>query len=588
MSPPLDNPASASNPSRSDMRWLLLFFGGMVLAGLACWHGGPFVAKSVRSWRTHRHLSAARDQMEQEQWPAAAAALREARKLAPDDPDVLHASLDFLQRAGRDPHAAVSIVRQLQAMGRATPADQILLGKMLLILGDVDAAQKVHASLPPADRALVAARELEADLLQSQGQTAQAMALRRQILRGREEDPESLRQLAALEMNDGPLEARAAMRERLWKLARAEGPARLAAIELLTRDKRLTQPQAEELSRIMAALPPSQPGQRAEQETVRLRVVSAQMRLSPLARQDCLEREILRWKDVPPASARPLVAWLCDEGEHARILRLVPPALAGKFTGILPFYVDALRRTGRWQELDTFLASGSIDPAFPKTEKLLWQAEARARLDADSSRARQMISQLIEESRGGEDFALSLKTGELAERLSFWDLARRCFAACAGKQPAIRPAMLVKVYEMADHEHDGAAMLDACSQLSAARPDNQSVREQKLYLQLLLGIGLETAEREAAGLRAGGVPARAGQRHLIIALLAHRQGRLEDVGPALSQIASPSVLSAGERAVYAGLLKDSGGDPAAVFRIIEKVSPALLLEEEKRFARRAL
>jgi len=38
--------------------------------------------------------------------------------------------------------------------------------------------------------------------------------------------------------------------------------------------------------------------------------------------------------------------------------------------------------------------------------------------------------------------------------------------------------------------------------------------------------------------------------------------------------------------VYAGLLKVSGGDPAAAYRLLEKVSPALLLPEERRFAQR--
>lgn len=587
MSPPPETATSASPTSRSDLRWLLLFFGGMVLAGVACWHAYPLAATAYRGWRIHRHLSTAQEHMSGQKWAAAAAALREARKLAPEDPDVLHASLHFLQRAGRDPRGAVAIVRQLEKTGAATPADLVILGKMLLVLGEMEDAQRAYDSLAPADRQVRAAQELQADLLQAQGQTARARELRREILQAYTENPADLRQLALLEMNEGTAESRTAMRERLWRLARAEGPTRLTAVELLTRDKHLTHAQAEELGRIVAALAATAPDQNQEREAVRLRVISARLRLSPQSRHEEIDREITRWKDVPPAETRPLVAWLADEGEHARILRLVPATLAAKFTDILPLYVEALRQTGRWQELDAFLTSGGIEPAFSKTQKLLWQAEARAKVDADPARARQMVERLIEEGVRGDDLPLTLKTGELAERLSFWDLARRCFAACAARHSAVRPAMLVKVYEMADHNHDGAAMLDACAQLVEARPDNQSLLEQKLYLQVLLGIDLETAERQVGGLKSS-APARAGQRHLITALLAYRQGRSQEVGQALSQIPDPAALSAGERAVYAGLLKSIGGDPAKVFRILEKISPALLLEEEKRFAKRAL
>lgn len=586
MIPPSDTPPAGQPPSRSDLRWLLLFAGGMAVAGAACWLAWPLAATAYRGWRTHQHLSAAQEQMAGQKWAAAAGSLREARKLAPEDPDVLHASLDLLQRAGRDPRGAVSLVEQLQQTGHATPADLIVMARMRVLLGEAGQAQKVFDRLPTAERESAAGKELLADLLLAQGQRARANAIRREILRGRTDDPASLRQLALLEMNEGTPEERKAMRAQLWQHVRAAGPTRLAALDLLSRDRLLTSPQVEELRQILTLIPAGSTTE--EVDTARLRVLSAQIRVSPQWREDHIGEEILRWQNRPPAQTRPLVAWLAEEGEHARLLRIVPPAMAAKFTDILPYYVEALRKTGRWRELATFLDSGGIDPAFSKTEKLLWQTEARAMLDGDPARARQMLARLMEDGGRGDGRALILKAGELAERLGWWDLAQRCFAAMADKHPSVRPAMLVKVYEMAERQHDGPAMLHACERLSTLHPDNASVLAQKIYLQLLLGIDLETAGSQMARLAGGGAPERAGQRHLITALLAYRQGRREGVREMLSQILDPSALSAGERAVYAGLLKSAGGDPAAAFRIIEKISPALLLPEEKKFAQRGL
>ncbi len=585
--PPGSSPASAV--ARGELRRVLLAFAALVLAGVGAWLAWPLAARVYKGWRVHRQLSTLSENLEKREWAAAAGALRQARKLAPEDSEVVRASLDFLELRGgweRDPRGTIALVQQLQEAGAATPADLALLGRMHVLQGRTAEGHAVYDQFSTEVQQTRPARELLADILQAQGRQEGAAEVRRELLAERMDDPASLRQLATLDMA-GSASRRDAMRQRLWQLVRAEGPSRLTAVELLARDKDVTPPQVGELHQILASPAVSTAASQAERDAAHLHVLSGQMRASPQSREELITQELQAWKDRPPAHVWPLIQWLSREGEHERILRVLPPALAAKFTDLLPLYVEALRRTRQWEKLDAFLAAGGIDPAFSQAQKMLWQAEVRARLDTEPSRARQMLARLLEEAGRGDNLALTMQVGELAEQLGQWDLAQRCFTACAGKHPPFRPIMLAKAYEMADHQHDGPAMLAACAALVALNPQNPALQDRKLYLQLLLGIDLETAEQQIASRTPSQEPPRASQRHLMQALLAYRQGRHDLVQQALPKVQDPTVLPAGQRAVYAGLLKISGGDPARVFRLLEKISPALLLPEEKQFAQRA-
>lgn len=581
MHTPPESDLQNSAPPRSDLRWLLLFCSAMLLAGAVIWLGYPHAVRLYKDWRTHRTLAPFQEHLDKQQWAAAAAVLREARRLAPGDAAVVRASLDFIARRGQnsDPRGTIGLVQQLVQVGKATPADLALMGKMHLMLNEQTKAQKAYDRLTGADRQTREAQELLADILDFQGEHERAAAVRREALKDHLDEPGTLRQLAILDLQDSSSDRRNAMRSRLWDLARGAGPTRLVAVDLLAQTGTLTAPQAEELRGIVVAA--------KGDDAARLRVISAQMRISPQLRESLINEELQTWKKRPPAQTTPLIAWLAAEGEHRRILGLVPPALAAKFTDLLPFYVNALRHEEKWPELASYLTTGKIDPAFSKSQIFIWQTEARARLDGDPAPPRQMMERLMEEAGRGEDFPLTVKTAELAEHLGQWDLARRYYGFAAEKNALGRPSMLVKVYEMADHEHDGPGMLAACSELVALNPENLSALRQKLYLQALLGMELETSQPRMSQTGKPRSPKDTDQQLLTDALFAFRRGEMPAVREAVVKIADPTVLPVGHRAVYGGLLKVSGGDPAAVYRILEKLPPALLLPEEKKFAQRA-
>jgi hypothetical protein len=586
--PPANRPISTTPVRRSartrNKRLRLILFTATLLAiGAACWFGYPHVTPLTKQWLARRLLPKLRQQIKERNVQQAAATLREARRWAPDDPEVLHASLDFLSSVGGDPRGSISLVRRLQETGAATPDDLVLLGKMHARVGEIAKAREIHDQLPPTVRQQQNGLELQADLLQAAGKNRDANAVRRTALQNAVDDPASLRQLAALDLASNDPARRKAMSERLWQISRTDSPASLTAIELLSKYKELTVPQCDELFQMVEALPTADNCR----EAARFSMLSARLRLSPQLRDEVITQEIMRWKDRTPAQTVPLVNWLVTEREFSRILRLVPAQTAARYTDLLPAYVDALRGTGKWQELDTFITAGGIDPAFPVQKIRLWQVETQRHLQPDPQRSRQMLLRIYEEAGRGDDPTTTLAAGSLAEQLNQWDLAERCYAAVIAKHANARQALLPRLYQMTAYQHDGPGMLSASAQLLELKPESTQLLSQKLYLQLLLGIDLELAQAQLQSvLQTAAEPT--DMQHLLQALAAYREGQLESTLTPLRQVAHPEDFNAGIRAVYAALLKLSGGDAGKVFRLVERIPTALLLPEEKRFLQRAL
>ena len=562
---------------------LLLFAAVLLAVGAACWFGYPYVTPMTKQWLARRLLPKLRQQIKERNVSQAAATLREARRWASDDPEVLHASLEFLTSVGGDPRGSISLVRRLQETGAATPDDLALLGKMHARMGEIAKAREIYDQLPPTVRQQQNGLELQADLLQAAGNKTDANAVRRTALQNAVDDPARLRQLAVMDLTSNDPARRKAMSERLWQISRTDSPASLTAIELLSKFKELTVPQCDELFQIVEALPTAD----NRREVARFSMLSARMRLSPQLRDEVIAQEIMRWKDHTPAQTVPLVNWLVTEREFSRVLRLVPAQTAARYTDLLPAYVDALRGTGKWQELDTFITTGGIDPAFPVQKIRLWQVETQRHLQPDPQRSRQMLLRIYEEAGRGDDPTTTLAAGNLAEQLNQWDLAERCYAAVIAKHANARQTLLPRLYQMTAYQHDGPGMLSASAQLLELKPESTQLLSQKLYLQLLLGIDLELAQAQLQDvLQSAAEPTDI--LHLLQALSAYREGQIDATHTPLRQVAHPEDFNAGMRAVYAALLKLSGGDAGKVFRLIERIPTALLLPEENRFLLRAL
>lgn len=567
----------------NETRTFLLFLAAMLAVGVAVWLLVPHVLPGLKSWLASRHVTALEKHTRDQNWQEASVAMQNARRWAPGDPAVLHACVRFIDAVGGDPHAAISLVRELQQKGHATSEDLALLGKMHIRLSDSAKARAAFAQIPAQDQQGYHALLLHADLLAAEGKNGEAFKLRRAAYASDPENPANLLRLAALDLRTSDPASRQAVRKQLWQVARKKNDLAFSAIELLASTEDLTSPQAADLLQLVESFPAAE-----KTDLCRFKVLSAQMRISPHTREDVLHAETLRWGSRKPGELAPFAAWLAAEGEHARLLRILPAQTAATYTGLLPYYVSALRGEGKWKELQQLLKTARIDPAFPAQKLRLWQAEVHAHLDQDLSRTRQTLALIFEEADRGKDFAVTLEAAVLAERFNLWDIAENFYHALAVKHPHARQSLLPKIYQMAEYQRDGTGMLEACSSLLDMKPDSTPYLLQKLYLQMLLGTEIELAHQNLQNIEVTGSIERMDQIHLLHALSAYRQGLLDDLRDTLPKISKPENLPPGQRTVFAAFLKLSGGDAGRVFRLIERVPPPILLPEEKIFLQRAL
>lgn len=578
-------PPATSGAAQVRREWhtMLLFVIAMLIFGGAFWFALPQVSRITKQWLGRRHLAALREGIKEQNWQQAATAMRAARHWAPDDAVIIRASIDLISQVGGDPRASISLLKQLQHTGAATPDDLALMGRLHVKLGEVAKARDILRELPATNSRSKNALLLQADLWNADGRHAEAVKITREALSNDADNVESLLQLASLDLIKGNPSQRRDIRERLWQTARGAGTGVVPAIQLLVSTPDLTAPEAAELLRLAEATTGS-----PIHERLRLQALSAQMRVSPQLRTELIQAEFSRWEHRQPVELEPLLSWLDDEHEHERILRLVSPQIAARYPALLPHFISALRGTGRWQDLHKLLTTANFDPSISAQQRRLWLAETLSHLDQNTERAQQLISRVFEESGRGDELLITLQAGQLAEQLDLWEFAARCYEAVATKHPQSRLQLLPKIYQMAEYQHDGPGLLQASSRMLELKPDSVPYLLQQLYLELLFGTSLEVTELKLRPIAINGSVIRMDQIHLLHALSAYRHGQSAAMHAHVSNIARPENLPAGQRVVCAALLKLSGGDPGRSFRLVERVSPKLLLPEEQVFLRRAL
>ena len=571
-------------PDRFRKFRILLFIAFMAALGVSVFLVFPHAQPAVKSWLAHRYLPAMQQAVKERDWSAAMNAMNAARRWAPEDPEVLRSCIRFFSEAGGDPRTVISFVHQLQELDAATPEDLATKGRMHLLIDEAGKARELMQQMPTSAGQLPEVLTLRSQLLKADGKDSEAVEVGREALTQQEDTPENLLKLARFDLFSGTPDRRAHIRERLWQLARSDDDLALDAVALLASTPDLESPQAEELMRLVQSHDDKSP----KKIPCRLRVLSARMHVSPHLKNDILQDEIQRWVGSSPGQIGPLAAWLVAEGQYDRLLKIVPAETAATYTDLLPPYVATLRATERWQELDQLLKSKEFASGFSAQKRRLWTAEVQATLNKDIQGARQTLTRVFEEAGRGKNLTETLEAASLAEKFHIYDLAQRCYQAIIEQHPQAREQLLTKPYKMAEFQHDGSALLRACDDLLAVKPGNTEIQLQKLYLHVLIGTELEVVQQKLENLDPTGSDLRKDQIHLLRALSALRHGRPDLQAASVAQVSHPEALPAGQRAVFAAFLKRSGGDPGQVFRLIERISPVLLLPEEKVFLKRAL
>ncbi|MFN7563063.1 MAG: tetratricopeptide repeat protein [Prosthecobacter sp.] len=572
----------AEETSRHLLRWSII---GLVVFAVLWWMYFDSIAMNVKGWWGRRYIPEVRRFMAAEDWTNAARTLNDANRWAPQDLDVLRVAVEFVEKTGSEPRTMIRFLSQLDAKGALTPEEVSKLGQAYVNLPDIKKAHDTYDRYQPEQLTKRPALELLAAIQKAEGLAARSFLTQRQALLADPENPDAVLDLALLDARSGDPSLSGPARERLWPIARSGGDQAVPAIEFLAQHRQLTAQDASDLMILVESIK-----DRPKAVTCRFAVLSANLRLHPHEREQIVNEELRRWNGRAAAHLPPLLDWLVKEKEFERVLLLVSDKTAANYSALLPNYVSALRGLSRWGELKVFL-SGRLDPSFPAVQARIWLAEAESHLSDDPTTPRHLLSTVFDETGRGENMSAALKSAEMAEFLGYWDLSRRFFEGVARKHAAAAQSMYLKVYEMAQKETNGAAMLRSSEELLRLKPTDVVYLDRASYLRLILGTDIEIAVKDLNATK--DVPAHhiTPDRHVALAFLralaAFREARYNDIAPELARVKSYDTFPAGARAVYAGLLAITGNQSGA-FQIAEKVPVNLLLPEERRFLARAL
>lgn len=557
--------------------WFTWIFGSLVLVGLLALALGRPLAEAGRRLLAEHFAAEAERRLDEADYEACAKAVRSARRWSPQHPPVLRAALAFLDQAGGEDQARLHFLRELVASGEATVAERARIGQLLLARGEVQSARIELERFSAAERQDRHVQELVAGLERADGFPERAEQTLRAALASAPDDPECRLRLAELDARNPYAETRRRARAVFLELAGGDEALALRALDRLVRDSELTGNEAQQLLALAEAHP--QAGQAR-----RLEALAALLRARPQDRTARLDAAVAQARGYDEEALAVFAGWLIGQGEAARAFELLPIEHARKSSRLFNLHIAALAGLGRWSDLEAELKRPGVIP-MARHGLHLWLAQAANQRRDGLGEVRQALRAALMAAGEGAELAASQRTAEVAEQTAQWDLAAAACEGIARHHPRTRAAMYEKLFEFAVRDKDTAGAARAAARLAELQPQNDQALFRARWFSLVAGGAIEA---DAERLQAESPRFRRGDpRHLLLALAAFRMGDLERTRAHLAEVTDPPSLSAGQRAVHAGLLSVCG-DAGPAFRLAEHVPAALLLPEELRFLQRAL
>jgi tetratricopeptide (TPR) repeat protein len=514
-----------------------------------------------------------------ERWESASQLLQDAVRRMPDQAPLLRAVADLFAKGYNDPQTAATFLRRLISKTEGTPQDQRRLAEVLLQGGDVNEARHLYSDLPPAEQTSRKGLELLSTITRTAGNVSEADQILRKALMLDPDDKDARLRLAIMDEAQAMDDARVTVAESIWKIAGGNDEIALRAIEHLASSKSLTAGRAKELKLLVEKNP-------SANDRVRYIALQAQIRLNPLDHDGIVAAEVFRNKGKSPDNMFDFLRWLGQQGEHQKILDLVPAESVARDADVFLIYVEALASSERWKELLNLMTTRKT-PITEATAHVIL-AQCYSHLQPDLKETRRHLSAAL--SSGKRELAVLVRAAAFADSLHLNDLALQGYKIIGEARPAMRIQALEKTLELYRADRNPVSMLNTLHQLHDLRPRNRGYIDQLTYLRLVTGTELELAYEDVIGFDKPAADDSGNTlipNNLLRALAALRFGNIALMKEEVAKLGSIDQLPAGIRATIAGLLAISGRDVEG-YRIGEKILPAGLLKEELVFLRRGM
>jgi tetratricopeptide (TPR) repeat protein len=494
-----------------------------------------------------------------------------ARRWAPEDVEVIRAVIAFHKITGSDPAGLAQQLRLLAEKQPLTEEEELLLGTSLVTAGKTAEARKVYEKSSSA-KSHSQSLELFSRILAAEGHTAEAAEISRRSISSKTDTPAARLRQALEDRGHAFVEVRRGAYQQLWELAAHDDENAIEAVAALAADPELSLSDARRLLQIAETHP-------HQSMNLRLRVVSALLRLQPERRDQIFDEEMARFQDGDEGKLADFAGWLAVEKQHARLVKLLPRDLAAKSRDLYSLLADALVNEGRWQELKEMLTN--TRPPVSTALAGVWMAEVESHLQPDLAESRRLLQTSVDSARATGNLPALFAAAVCAEKLNLADIALTAYQAAAINDSESSVQLLQKAWELALLQKDTRAMLGITRRLHEMRPSSGVFADRFAYLRLVLGSELETATLDADKTGSASTKDRM-PPELLRALAAYRFGDEPSMRSHLATVKISRSLPPGQRAVVAGLLSITG-KAAAAFEIAETIPADLLLHEERAF-----
>lgn len=577
------DPPEQATPHRNPIAFLIHAIGMNVLtivaavlivSALLLALKGRAIYQGIEHYRATKVADEAMHFMKAERWESASRVLQDAMRRMPDQIPLLRAVTELFAVGYNDPQTAASFLRRVISKGVATPLDQRRLAEILLQSGDHNEARRLYGELPVGEQTSRQGLELLSAITRSSGHAAEADRLLRRALMLDANDKEARLRLAIMDEAQAFDEARAPIVQTIWDIASKGDDIAVKAIEHLATSKSLTAHQAKALISLVEKNP-------LATERIRYLALQAHLRFNPLDRSNVVAQEIARNQGKSADSIFDFLRWLGQQGQHDKILEIVPSESVSHDADTFLIYVDALAASEKWKELLNLMTTRRRPVTEATSHIILAQCYARLQPDLKESRRHLLATYSV----GRKEVPVLLRAASLADNLHLNDLAIQGYKLIADARPTMRIQLWEKVLDLYHSDHNTSAMVETLHKLHDLRPTNRSYTDHLNYLRLIAGNELELASNQLLSsqeLSDSNIPAA-----LLRALVALRFGDAQRIKTEVAAINTSDQLPPGIRATVAGLLTLTGHDVEG-FRLGEKILAAGLLDEEAVFLRLSL
>lgn len=527
-------------------------------------------------------IGKAREAITAKDWVAAVQSLQHVQGKERDRAEYLRVLADFLEATRSDASLLDTVLDKLDAKGLMLPVDYVWACRLHIAAGNLDGARRVLDGMPSTAKNSAEFLKLNIDLLMQEGKPQEAGIAESQLFESFADDPETAVRKAAREIDGAFPEIQLAAFKRLWELAKRSDESGAMSIRILSQRQGLNVAELRQLHELAdrhSGVPISD----------RLQITSSLMRLVPADHDQLLEAEIKRYENSGMVEKGQMASWLAREKEYDKMLKIVPQKILMQSAELFPQLAQSFAEKGKWVELAELVKKGKKLPV-SEARAATWRVLAFRSLHPEKIKeTRSLLLEAIQESSAEKNSLALMGNARLAEEWAMADLALKAYEFLAVPGTPQEGEMLDKCWRAALTLKDTKVVLKLADRRAKLRPGNIQLAQLRDYMHLLYGDQLEAtlAADDTLAVKPDLSEHSSDSYLLNQALKAYRLRDLNLVSRALEKVRNNANLSAGERAVCAGL-KALSGQEAQAFQLAESVRPELLLLEEVMFLKLAL